>query len=50
MLVYVFIFNLGFKGMLYGHITSMIFSGIIAFFWMKSTMKKFLKGELKTIN
>lgn len=50
MLIYVFVFNLGFKGMLYGHMTSMVISAIIAWFWMKTSMNKLKAGELKTIN
>lgn len=49
MLIYVFIFNLGFKGMLYGHMTAMVISAIISWFWMKASMQKLKAGELKTI-
>jgi len=49
MLIYVFVFDLGFHGMLYGHITAMIVTAIVAWFWMKSSMKKLKLGKLKTI-
>lgn len=49
MLLYVYVFKLGFKGMLYAHITSMLITCVIAWFWMKGSMKKLKAGTLNII-
>lgn len=49
MYYFVYILELGFMGMMYAHITSMLSTAIIAWFWMRSSMKKLKAGTLKII-
>ncbi|MBN2618278.1 MAG: MATE family efflux transporter [Spirochaetales bacterium] len=49
MILYVYVFDLGFYGMLYGHITSILTTALVAWIWMKSSMKKLKNGTLKTL-
>ncbi|MGL1890325.1 MAG: MATE family efflux transporter [Spirochaetaceae bacterium] len=45
----VYVLDFGFKGMLYSHIISMCSTAVVAWFWMKNTMKKLKAGTLKTV-
>ncbi len=49
MYIMVYLFDMGFKGMLYAHIISMLSTATIAMFWMTNTMKKLKNGTLKTV-
>lgn len=49
MVLFVYVFNLGFEGMLYSHIVSMLSTSTVAWFWMKSSMRKLKAGTLNTI-
>lgn len=50
MLLYVYVLELGFIGMLYAHISSMVTTAIISWFWMKSSMTQLKSGTLNTVN
>ncbi len=45
----VYVLKLGFMGILYSHLVAMFLTAIIAFFWMKNSMKKLKAGTLNTI-
>lgn len=49
MYINVYLLDLGFRGMLYAHITAMLSTAVIATFWMKSSMKKLKAGTLNII-